>query len=328
MTDYRWAPISRADLEPWSALVNHLARVDGTEEFASVEDLAEELESTHRDPQRDTWAVWEGTTMVAHGSVFVPLTPDYQGQGRCYVAGGVHPAHRGQGLGTRLLTLAEERGRELLAERHAGRPAYFSADGEVDGSAARGLLSEHGYAVVRYFNHLRRDLGDAAGSGDAAGLPEYDDVELLTPRPEHEEAVRQAHVQAFADHWGSGPINPEHWHERWVSRSARPELSSIAVARGGEHDGQVVAYVLVGQWVERELYVNIVGTVADFRGRGLAAACLSRTIGLASAAGDHDVIDLDVDSTSPTGATRLYERLGFHHRRQTAAMRRPVEATA
>lgn len=325
MSDYRWAPVSSADLEPWATLLNHLAEVDGTEEFTSVEDLAEDLARAHHDPERDTWAVWDGATMVAEGGVFVPVTPDYEGQARCYVAGGVHPAHRGRGLGSRLLALGQERGRELLAERHPGLPAYFSGDGQVDGSSARELLTDHGYAVVRYFNHLRRELDTVT---DLPPVPEYDDVELLTPGPEHEEAVRQAHEEAFADHWGSGPIAPGPWHEHWVSRASRHQLSSIAVARGGEHDGQVVAYVMVGQWVEREAYVSIVGTVADFRGRGLAAACLGRTIGLAAAGGDHDVIDLDVDSTSPTGATRLYDRLGFHHRRQSAAMRRAVQDPA
>ncbi|QFG68601.1 GNAT family N-acetyltransferase [Ornithinimicrobium pratense] len=325
MTDYRWAPVSHADLEPWATLVNHLAKVDGTGEFSSVENLAEELDSSHRDPQRDTWAVWDGDRMVADAAVSVPPTPDYEGRARCSVSGGVHPDHRGRGLGSRLLALCEARGRELLAERHPGREAYFSADGQLAGSSARELLTDHGYAVVRHFNHLRRDLDDVA---DLPPGPAYDDIELLSPGPGHEGATRVAHEQAFTDHWGSGPVAPGPWHERWVSRSARAELSTIAVARGGEHDGQVVAYVLVGQWVDREAYVNLVGTVAAFRGRGLAAACLRRTIGLSAASGDYDVIDLDVDSTSPTGATRLYERLGFHQLRQTAAMRRPVKASA
>lgn len=318
MNDYRWAPITTADLEPWAALVNHLAEVDGTEEFLSVEDLAEELDSPQHDPQRDSWSVWQGETMVAHGGVFVPVTPDHEGRARCLVGGGVHAEHRGRGLGTRLLALAEARGLELLAERHPGRPAYFSADGGLEGATARELLSDRGYAVVRYFSHLRRP------SQDIPPLPDHDGVQLITPGPEHEEAVRLAHEEAFKDHWGSGPVAPGPWHEHWISRSSRAELSTIAVARGGEHDGQVVAYVLVGQWVDREAYVNIVGTVASFRGRGLAAACLTRTLGLVSAAGDYDVVELEVDSQSPTGATRLYERLGFRHHRQTARMRREV----
>lgn len=323
MSDYRWAPLSHADLEPWAALVNHLALVDGTEDFSSAEDLREQLDTPHSDPERDTWAVWDGEEMVAYGLTFVPSTLDYEDLARCYVSGGVHLDHRGRGLGSRLLTLAQERGRELMAERHPGRAGYFGGDGQLDGSAARQLLTAHGYEVVRHFNHLRRDLGQPPPEA-----PNLDGVDLVTPGLEHEAAVRDAHVEAFADHWGSGPVAPEPWHERWVSRAARHEMSTIAVARGGKHDGRVVAYVMTDQWVDRELHVNIVGTLGAYRGLGLAAACLGRTIALAAQSGAYDVIDLDVDSTSPTGATRLYERLGFQHRRRTAAMRRPVEVSA
>ena len=40
------------------------------------------------------------------------------------------------------------------------------------------------------------------------------------------------------------------------------------------------------------------------------------------------VIELDVDSDSPTGATRLYERLGFTVKHQTASMRRDLGVLA
>jgi ribosomal protein S18 acetylase RimI-like enzyme len=43
----------------------------------------------------------------------------------------------------------------------------------------------------------------------------------------------------------------------------------------------------------------------------LPRACLEHTIARASASGDYDTIELHVDSASPTGATRLYERVGF-----------------
>ncbi|MDO5630008.1 MAG: GNAT family N-acetyltransferase, partial [Mobilicoccus sp.] len=89
-----------------------------------------------------------------------------------------------------------------------------------------------------------------------------------------------------------------------------------------DDDGDVIAYVLTSQWTPRELYVNLVGTVASARGRGLAAACMARTLRLAAVSGDYDTIGLEVDSDSPTGATRLYERLGFTLARTFASMER------
>ena len=185
-------------------------------------------------------------------------------------------------------------------------------------------MGERGYSVDRYWNLLTRALGDEPPVAAIEG------VRLLSPEEGHEEAVRAAHDVAFRDHYGSSPSSPEGWHEHWTSRTGRMDVSTIAVADGtGLHswrEGEVLAYVMVGQWVDRQAYVNLVGTVPQARGRGIAAAALARTLGLATRSGKYDVIELDVDSDSPTGATRLYERLGFTHKHQTASMRRMLPA--
>lgn len=326
MSDYRWTPLSVEHTPAWSELCNHLAVVDGTEEFQAPEDLAEELATAHHDPANDTWAVWDGETMVGFGSVFVPPTRDHEDHARGYHGGGVHVDHRGRGLGSQLLDRAEARALELLGQRHPGAPAYLRGGGGREGSSSRDLLSDRGYRVDRYWNLLTRPLNDEPD------VPSLEGVRLVTPGDEHEAAVRDAHNLAFRDHFGSGPTSPEGWHENWTSRAGRKDVSTIVVADGtgaaGWPEGEVLAYVLVGQWVDREAYVNIVGTVPHARGRGLAAAALARTLALATRSGRYDVIELDVDSDSPTGATRLYHRLGFVHKHQTASMRRDLQAPA
>lgn len=320
---YRWSSLTREDLTAWAALVNHLAVVDGTEEHLSAEDLGEELAGPGRDPERDTWAVWDGEHLVGFASVTVPPLTDHSGSARAYLGGGVHADHRGRGLGTALMDRAEARALELLGERHPGAsPAHLSAGGGLEGSSAGELLAARGYAVVRYFDLLTRGLGDLPP------VPAIEGVELGVPRPEDEEAVMLAHNEAFKDHWGSGPTDPERWHEHWASRSARPAVSTLARGRGGELDGQVLGYVLVGQWVDREAYVTILGTVPQARGRGIGAAALAHTLRLVADSGDFDAIELDVDSDSLTGATRLYDRLGFTRKFRTVAMRRPVTEVA
>ena len=76
-------------------------------------------------------------------------------------------------------------------------------------------------------------------------------------------------------------------------------------------------------------YIDKIGTLAAWRGRGIASALILtalhryREIGLTHAA-------LDVDSDSPTGANRLYTSIGFapHSRMITferaARLRHPV----
>ncbi|WP_298749281.1 GNAT family N-acetyltransferase [uncultured Serinicoccus sp.] len=317
-TAYRWSRLGDEHVSAWAELVNHLAVVDGTEEFLSAEDLAEELRTPGHDPSQDSWAVWAGDAMVGYGLAFAPPSTDHEGQARGYLGGGVHADHRGRGLGTELLDRLEPRATQLVAQRHPGVPGYLSAGGGRQDSSAQQLLTERGYAVARWFNLLTRPVTDAPVVGPVEG------VELRAPREEDEEAVRLAHNAAFRDHWGSGQQSPEHWHEHWASRSSRPGLSTLACGLDGELAGQVLAYVMVGQWVDREAYVTILGTIPEARGRGIAAAALARTIEEAGRSGDVDVIELDVDSASLTGATRLYERLGFAHKHATSAMRRPL----
>lgn len=308
-----WTHLTPDTVEQWATLTNLLAEVDGTEEFYSVEDLAEELDEHGFDPARDSWAVWHGDSMVAYGQLRVGLTLDQEGRVRCNLDGGVHPDHRGRGIGRALMDAMEDRASHLAADRHPGTAAVWRASGGLEGASVRALLSHRGYEVVRYFNLLGRPL--------AGDLPAVDtEAVLVTPGPGHEEAVLRAHNAAFADHWGSAPSTPERWHDHWTARSNRLELSTLAVDPADP--GRVLAYVLAAQWVPRELYVNLVGTVPDARGRGLAAAALARTIALGAAAGEHDVIELDVDSDSPTGATRLYDRLGFTLKKTWATMQR------
>lgn len=324
MTDYRWTPLSPEHVAAWSELANHLAVVDGTEEFFEPEDLAEDLDAPDHDPEKDTWAVWDGDQMVGFGQVFVPVRPDHEGRARVNHGGGVHADHRGRGLGSALLDRVEARGLELLGERHPGVTAYLQAGGGLEGSSSRALLGERGYSVARYWNLLTRAVGDEPP------VPAIEGVRLVSPQAEDEEGVRVAHEVAFRDHYGSAPTSPEGWHQHWTSRAGRMDVSTIAVADGtgpdGWREGEVLAYVLVGQWVDRQAYVNLVGTVPQARGRGIAAAALARTLGLAARSGRYDVIELDVDSESPTGATRLYERVGFTHKHQTASMRRMLPA--
>lgn len=308
--DYRWSHIAPDDVAAWTELTNLLATVDRTEEFYEAEDLAEELTETGVDPEQDTWAVWVGDTMVGYGQVRVDLHRDREDRVRCWANGGVHPDHRGRGLGRRLMDLMEVRARALAEKRHPGHQAYVRASGGLEGASVRPLLEHRGYRIVRYFNMMVREL-----PGVPVDVPGPERVVLREPVLDDEAAVLAAHNAAFVDHWGSVPIDASVWHDRWTGRSSRLEPGTLAV---GE-DGTVLSYVLCSEWVPRELYVGLVGTVPGARGRGLARACLARTIDAAARSGRYDLVDLDVDSASLTGATRLYEAVGFRVKHTMAA---------
>lgn len=90
----------------------------------------------------------------------------------------------------------------------------------------------------------------------------------------------------------------------------------------------MLAYALTGQWVDRELYVSLVGTRQSARGRGLARAVLEATVASAADSGRYDLVELGVDSDHPSGAGRLYASVGFTPVRTTAAYAKVEELGA
>lgn len=315
---YRWSSITAADVAAWAELTNHLAAVEGTEDFCDAEDRLEELQDPAIDPQRDTLAAWHGHHMVGFGTVAVRPHPDSEGRIRVGIEGGVHPEHRGRGVGTAVMERMEARGGEAAQRQHPGWAFHFDTGGGLAGSSARAFHHRRGYETARHFHLMSRPLSPSDSSGQLLPSPTSADVVIRAPEPQEEEAVLQAHRAAFADHWGSAPPSAERWHEKWTSRSSRHRVSRIAV----DDSGAVLAYSLCGQWVERELYVNLLGTVPSARGHGLGSAVLAHTIEAAAASRDYSVIELEVDSESLTGATRLYERMGFSIKHTSALMRK------
>lgn len=309
-----WQHLRTDDVPAWAELTNLLAKVDGTEEFYEPEDLAEELAEHGFDPEQDSWALWEGDQLVGYGQL--RLRESHDGEVKLHLSGGIHPDHRRRGLGTQLMERMESRGVELAAERHPGAPALWAASGGVEGASVRPMLEQRGYAIVRYWNEMKRLRSD-----EPVVVPDVD-ARLVSPTAEHQEATRLAHNEAFRDHFGSGPSSAEQWADTWTSRTTRLPISTLAL----DDEGQVLAYVLAATWVPEEAYVNLVGTVPAARGRGLAQAALLRTVSLALEQ-DYAYVALDVDSASPTGATRLYERAGFSVTKVTCSYHRSVPHT-
>jgi ribosomal protein S18 acetylase RimI-like enzyme len=144
------------------------------------------------------------------------------------------------------------------------------------------------------------------------------------------EAMHVAHNEAFVDHPNFTPWTEVMW-KQWVteSRSFRPELSFVVVESSAPE--RVVAYVQSAEFDayfqvtgRREAYVGKVGTLREFRGRGLAGTLLRHALAAFQAAG-YDEASLDVDSENPTGALGVYERAGFEveNRWTNYALERP-----
>lgn len=301
-----WKPIEPDHAPAWAELSNVLARSDDTDEFYEPEDLVEELGEPGINPVTDTLGGWDGDTMVAYGQLRVASSLTDR-ETKASLAGGVHPGWRGRGLGRAVMDWIEPRADGLAQERYPGAPVVWSVWCGKPGSSAERLASSRGYSPARYFRDMRLNLGAWEAPAPAAAAAVGSPVS-----PGMTEALRRAHNEAFADHWGSSERSPALWADQLAARSFRASLSRAALSADSAlaPEDAVDAYVLSNEFVTGELYIALVGTRRRARGRGLATALLTEVLSAARDAGYRQV-DLGVDSASPTGALGLYERVGF-----------------
>ena len=322
------SPLSVEDVPALTALMNRVDAADDGDEPAEEPSIREWLTMPGLDLALDTLAVRDGEDLVAFGAVDVSTATDREGRVRCQLMGAVDPTRRRQGLGTELFEWAEARAAQLAAERHPGvETAVFrspggrdpadgtSADAPLTGGAdVRPLLAQRGYRRARsWLTMVRRLPGTEIPETDLAG------VQVSAPSETDEEATRLAHLDAFADHWGSAPVTAERWSVWWSSHTSRRELSSIAT----DADGTVLGYVITSEDKPGVLHIALVGTRPAARGRGIARAVIARSLRAAARAG-YVTAELEVDADSLTGATRLYDALGFVREHVHGTYEKPV----
>lgn len=309
-----WRPLTEADVPAVTALNNLVAQTDGTGEVSTEEGTREMFGMPRFAVEKDTISAWNGEALIALGVVF---GRDALVDGRAMISlnGAVHPDHRLAGIGSELLTRLEVRGTALAGEMHPGQPLRLRGSGGLPNSSSQALLEDRGYQPDNYFITMQVELADWVdpGSESIAVVP---DKSLL-------HATRDAHNDAFRDHRNFSPMAADLWEHWGRSSQMRPALSQVITEAhsvsgdGASRDGvsgdgasRVLAYALTGEHEPGVAHVELVGTRREARGRGLARQVLLSSLRAAREAG-YRISELEVDSTSPTGADRLYVSLGY-----------------
>ena len=151
-----WRPATHDDVRAVVDFYGALAAADHPEWVETLEEVAEEFAHPWVDLKRDTLIGESADGFVAFGHVLAP--PDPETIVRSILFGGVHPEHRGRGLGRQLLAWQRQRARQQLAGSDEAMPGWIMAYTEERAPDASRLFERAGMPLVRWFSQLRRDL--------------------------------------------------------------------------------------------------------------------------------------------------------------------------
>jgi ribosomal protein S18 acetylase RimI-like enzyme len=294
------------DFEVLCALHNRTEAHDGVRRVLALDEMREELDDVRIVLATDVRiAMCDGEMAGYSYTYYLPSTERLE---RCHVVGHVGPDHRGIGVGRALLGWGIERATVQLRSSGNPLPKYIRVNRFDFVESAHRLYRRMGFTPVRYFDELLRPLDDLPVPEKVAGAS-------IAPWPDdRDDEIRAVNNSAFADHWGSTPISADRWHDEVRGFGARPDLSFVAV---DDASGGVVSFCVNKRFAaddavtgRRDGWIDQLGTLAEWRGRGLASQLIVTSLHAFAAAGLTHA-SIGVDSESPPGAARLYAKLGF-----------------
>lgn len=306
-------PLTRADLPAVCALHNRSDAFDGIRRELTLDELEEELDDERVVLATDTRLATLDGELAGYAYTF--LMPSAEVLERCYVFGETDPVHRGKGVGTALMEWGVARGTEQLRTSGNHVEKYLRVDSYDFIESAHRLYARFGFEPVRWFEELLRPLTDLPPVPAVAG------VRLAQwPGGHDDETLRVVKNTAFADHWGITPTTPNNWHQQLHGYGSRPDLSFVAL---DDTTGEPIAVCVNHRYPSdddllgrKDGWIMTLGTLAPWRGRGVASALVIASLHAFAAAGlTHASIGVDGDS--PTGAARLYRSLGFAHEQRS-----------
>ncbi|MEU8355870.1 GNAT family N-acetyltransferase [Nonomuraea sp. NPDC048882] len=316
----RWGSLEPGDAGRLAELYAAVEAEDRTGELHGVDEAAERLAHPLIDLAEGTIAARDGDRIVAFG--YLPVRQSAEG-GKHYLrfSGGVHPAYRRQGFGRRIVDWAVRTAPGLSARAFPGAEAELHLLAHHDNHGLRALAERTGFAVARTFADMERRL-----PGELPPLRTPEGVRIATWTPELDDGARRVRDESFRDHWGYVAHTPESWRSQITgSVNFRPESSFLALA-GDRAVGVLITHVFETQNArreERQAWIQIVGTLKEWRGKGVAGALMAHALAVLSRQGYHSA-GLGVDVDNPTGAVGVYARAGFAIARRHITYALPV----
>ncbi len=292
------------DLETIAKLLNNSQSANQFHEWPSPGEMLMQFENPSVDKQRDI-CLWEdgNSQLVGIAGLMIPeLGEDIAGILWFRVA-----PQTQNNLETQILEWGEKRMGEVGRERNV--KVKLLSGGHSDNVERIALLESCGFKIERYLLTMERSLTEP--------IPEAKFPEGFTLQNIDNEADPAAWTemfnQTFIYHWNHQDITVEFVKNKLNNSKYQPELSLVAVSP----DGTFAAFCdcqihpenneLNGR---KDGLIYMLGTRRGFRKRGLGRGILLSALKLLKVEGMETAM-LYVDADNLSGATRLYESVGF-----------------
>jgi mycothiol synthase len=276
------------DIADYAHLVNEIDEVNGLGKVSSIAQMEEHLRRPGCHPHEDLFFAELDGLLVG----FAELTRELE-IGRVILEGAVHPKHRGQGVGTRLLEIAIDHSRRLGAK-------VVSIPVVQGTQAAAHLARKEGFRVVR--RHWQMSLTQCGELNPQ--IPHGFELRHFALGDEGSLCALQN--LAFADSWGFRPNTVEEIRHLVNCGLCHPEGVLFI-----SDEGRLIGYCwTIDDASDRQKgFIRMMGVAPPYHGRGLGRAILMAGIGYLRRRG-MTTIKLTVDSRN-TSAKRLYQSVGF-----------------
>ncbi|GAA5529042.1 GNAT family N-acetyltransferase [Herpetosiphon gulosus] len=310
VAQYLKRPATLDDIPAATALINRCSIEEANVIEIDEAELGVEWQDSHFNLATDSLTIWDGETLIGVVGVFSD-EPYVHGYGWTRV----HSDYAADNIQPQLLDWLDQRVSQNIAKAPSDAAVSIYHSALSTNHVVAQNLSNHGYNLVRHFWRMVIELADY--TPQPVQLPEGLIIRPYDPATELP-ALIHAVRDSFRDHWGyvESPFEQDlkQWQEM-IAREPNYDPSLFFIACDGD---QIAGVAMCWKHITEDPKMGWVGTLGvcrPWRRKGLAKALLYHAFNEFSNRGQARV-GLAVDSSSLTGATKVYADVGMKPVRQ------------